>query len=276
MKILITGATGFVGRNLYADLKKSNELYVLTRESSDATELAPEHEYVFNGDILHLENYMRSEKIDGIVHLATKYVAEHTSEQIKDLILSNVYLGTAVLEAASKAGVKWFLNVGTIWQNYNSPDYSDKYNPVNLYAATKQAFMTIAKFYIETYGIRFATLKLCDTYGPNDSRKKIIDIFSKIAESGERLDMSPGEQLIDIVHVNTVVKELKKLIHLLSDISKEYNSEYVVTSGRLVSLQKLAEEYEKKHNVHLNIHWGGRPYRKREVMKPYIGNILTD
>lgn len=274
MKILITGATGFVGRNLYAGLLKEHELYVLTRESSDSTVLTPEHEYVFTGDIQHLENYLRSERIDGIIHLATKYVADHSNDQIKDMILSNIYLGTAVLDAASKAGVKWFLNVGTIWQNYNSPDYSDEYNPVNLYAATKQAFMTIAKFYTETTGIRFCTLKLCDTYGPNDSRKKIIDLFSRIAASGETLAMSPGEQLIDIVHIDNVVKEFVKLIEILSDPTKEYREEYVVTSGRQISLRTLANEYEINNGVSLNIEWGGRPYRKREVMKPYIGYSL--
>lgn len=271
MKILITGATGFVGKNLYAHLIKSHELYVLSRESSDTTILYPEHEYVFTGDIQHLENYLRAEKIDGIIHLATKYVAEHTNDQIKDLILSNIYFGTAVLDAASRAGVKWFINVGTIWQNYNSPDYSDEYNPVNLYAATKQAFMTIARYYTETSGIRFCTLKLCDTYGPNDSRKKIMDLFSSVAISGETLSMSPGEQMIDIVHIDKVCEEFVKLIEVVSDPTKECREEYVVSSGRHISLRNLAKEYELQNGVKLNIEWGGRPYRSREVMKPYIG-----
>lgn len=272
MKILLTGATGFVGRNLYRELVKNHELYVLTRESSNASIIAPEHEYVFTGDTEHLKNYLESERIEGIIHLATKYVAEHKSSQIRDMILSNIYLGTAILDAASRAGVKWFLNIGTIWQNYNVPDYSDEYNPVNLYAATKQAFMTIAKFYTETTPIRFCTLKLCDTYGENDTRRKIMDLFHEIATTGQFLDMSTGEQLIDIVHVSKVIKEIEKLISKLATPQISLLPQYVVTSGRQISLRQLSEEYETKNNVKLNINWGARPYRKREVMKPYIGN----
>lgn len=215
MKILITGATGFVGRNLFSKMTQEHELFLLTRESSNASILAPEHEYVFTGDIDHLKEYLESEKIDGVIHLATKYVAEHESSQILDLIMSNIYLGTAVLDAASRAGVKWFLNIGTIWQNYNSPNYTDEYNPVNLYAASKQAFMTMAKFYTETSPIRFCTLKLCDTYGEGDTRRKIMDLFAENAKSGNPLDMSKGEQLIDIVHISKVFESIEQLIKRL-------------------------------------------------------------
>ncbi len=276
MRILITGATGFVGKHLYSRLKKEHELFVLTRDTSDSTVISPEHEVVFTGDIDFIAEYMLKNKIEGVIHLATKYVSEHKCHDIKDMILSNIYLGTAILEASSKAGVKWFINVGTIWQNYNVPDYSDEYCPVNLYAATKQAFMTIAKYYTETFGIRFCTLKLCDTFGPNDTRRKIIDLFGEISRNGTKLDMSPGEQLIDIVHIDTVCSEFEKLIGLMSTPDEELRDEYVVTSGMHKSLRQLASEYETENNVKLNINWGGKPYRQREVMRPYIGNIIPN
>lgn len=115
MKILITGATGFVGRNLCERLAPLHEIHILTRRGSDSSKLPHAHEYVFAGDTDDLARYMRAENIDGVVHLAAMYVAEHRGEQIKDLILSNIYFGTAVLDAAARAEVKWFLNTGTIW-----------------------------------------------------------------------------------------------------------------------------------------------------------------
>lgn len=270
MRIMLTGATGFVGRHLYLSLIDSHELHILTRPSSDVSELSFARRYVYD-DIDSLADYMANERIDGVIHLAAFYVAEHRSEQISELFNSNIYFSTAVLEAAVKAGVKWFINTGTIWQNYNVPDYSDEYNPVNLYAATKQAFITLAKYYTETSPIRFVTLKLCDTYGPGDTRRKIVNLFDEIAKSGETLKMSPGEQLIDIVHIDKVVEEFEKLLSLISDPSAQLCPEYVVTSGRRITLRQLAEEYERKHDVKLNIEWGARPYRRREVMKPYLG-----
>lgn len=271
MRILVTGATGFVGQHLLPYLQRQgHEVYALIRPSTDGSKVYTNHLYVFEGDIEHLSSYLSENRIDGIIHLASLYIAEHKSEDIKNIVLSNVYLGTAVLEAAVKANTKWFLNTGTIWQNYKVPPFSDKYCPVNLYAASKQAFIDMAKYYTETSNIRFCTLKLCDTYGPNDTRRKIFALFEQIAKTGECLRMSPGDQKLDIVHVDKVVQNFEALAEKL-DKGKQLRKEYVVTSGQQRSLKEIARQYEIDHHVKLNIEWGGRPYRKREVMVPYKG-----
>lgn len=273
MKILITGTTGFVGKNLIARMKDEHELHLLVRPGSTISEIGVERIYTFADDIQELSNYLKDNEIDGIIHLASLYIAEHKSEQVKDIVLSNIYLGTALLEACKLAGTKWFLNTGTIWQNYNAPDYSDLYNPVNLYAASKQAFITMAKFYSETTSLRFCTLKLCDTYGENDTRRKIFTLFSQIAKSGETLHMSPGEQKLDILHISDVVDGFAHLATLLND-GKNSRNEYVLSCGEQRSLKEWAHLYEARNKVTLNINWGGREYRQREVMKPYVGNVL--
>lgn len=274
MRILVTGATGFVGQHLLPYLEKQgHEVYALVRPSTDGSKVYTNHLYVFEDDIEHLASYLLENHVDGIIHLASLYIAEHKPEDIKNIVTSNVYLGTAVIEAAVKAGVKWFLNAGTIWQNYNVEPYSDIYCPVNLYAASKQAFMDMAKYYTEVSDIKFCTLKLCDTYGANDTRRKIFALFEQIAKSGECLKMSPGEQKLDIVHIDKVVRDFEALAEKL-DNGEQLREEYVVSSGRQKSLKEIAKQYEIDHQVTLNIEWGGRPYRKREVMVPYIGHQL--
>lgn len=148
MRVLVTGATGFVGQHLLPYLQgQRHEVYALVRPSTDGSRVFANHLYVFEDDVMSLVAYLKENHIDGIIHLASLYIAEHKPEQIKSIVHSNVYLGTAIIEAAVKAGVKWFLNTGTIWQNYNVEPYSDKYCPVNLYAASKQAFIDMAKYY---------------------------------------------------------------------------------------------------------------------------------
>lgn len=274
MRILVTGATGFVGQHLLPYLEKQgHEVYALVRPSTDGSKVYTNHLYVFENDIEHLASYLLENHVDGIIHLASLCIAEHKPEDIKNIVTSNVYLGTAVMEAAVKAGVKWFLNTGTIWQNYNVEPYSDTYCPVNLYAASKQAFMDMAKYYTEVSDIKFCTLKLCDTYGANDTRRKIFALFEQIAKTGECLKMSPGEQKLDIVHIDNVVLDFEALAEKL-DNGEQLREEYVVSSGRQRSLKEIAKQYEIDHQVILNIEWGGRPYRKREVMVPYIGYQL--
>ena len=275
MNILLTGSTGFIGKHLCEELKKMHSVFFLVRPHSFHDKLGANNEFFVFGDnnILELHKYIQDNNIEGIIHLASLYIQRHNAEDIPNLIQSNLYLGTAVLEAAVNTSVKWFINTGTIWQNYNSPDGEDKYCPVNLYAATKQAFMDVAKFYSETTNIRICTLKLCDTYGPNDTRRKIYSLLEEYAKSGEVLRMSPGEQKLDILHVDDVVSGFIKLMNLLNS-KVDLLSEYVLTSGRQVSLRELVLEYESENAVKLNIEWSALPYREREVMRPYKGNVL--
>lgn len=274
MNILVTGATGFVGKNLIPVLAEEYGVHILVRPGSSYESLGVGNVFVFNDNIPELVDYMKKNKIEGVVHLASLYIAQHQEGDIKNLILSNVYLGTAILETCKYAGAKWFLNTGTIWQNYEMPDYSDDYNPVNLYAATKQSFMTIAKFYIETTGLRFCTLKLCDTYGENDTRRKIMALFADAARNGTHIDMSAGNQKLDIVHIKDVVSAFMILVKQLHN-NENLKSEYVVSSGKQISLKNLSALFEQVNNVKLDITWGGRPYREREVMKPYIGTLVN-
>jgi nucleoside-diphosphate-sugar epimerase len=274
MNILITGATGFVGTNLIREMNPLHTIHALVRPSTDLSKVNTDRVFVFKDNIDALATYIKTNGIEGIIHLASLYIAEHKPDQIKDLVLSNVYLGTAVLEASVKANVKWFINTGTIWQNFNVPPLSMEYCPVNLYAASKQAFVDMAKYYTETSDLKFCTLKLCDTYGPGDPRKKLYALLERIAQTGETLQMSPGEQKLDMIPISQVVSGFCLLAKKMS-AGEHTEKEYVLTSGKQLTLKEIAAIYEKEHNVQLHIEWGGRPYRSREVMNPYIGNPLN-
>lgn len=278
MKLIITGANGFIGKHLCMRLKAEGWSFACVVRPGAVRSFFVDNDIPtiqMDGKSSSLSEMFRKENTTGIVHLASHFVAEHQEKDLSPLVLSNVLLGTQVLDASVKAGVKWFLNTGTFWQHYNGAAY----DPVNLYAATKQAFEDIGRFYANAHGLRFCTLKLCDTYGPNDTRNKIFNLWEKIAKSGETLDMSPGDQLIDIVHVDKVVQSYMRLIARLSSesLNGENCESYYVSSNKKVSLKELALEYERTNRVKLNINWGGRAYRQREVMTPAcIGRQIDD
>ena len=271
MNILVTGATGFIGTNLTRELRKSNNIYILARSEGEPESLGLPG-YIMSDDIEALAEYIREKEIEGIIHLASLYLVAHKPDQVRDIISSNVYFGTAVLEAISLSGcVKWFLNTGSIWQNYNVKGM--EYNPVNLYAASKQAFIDMAKYYTDVFGIRFCTLKLSDTYGPNDTRRKIFNLFREYSESGEILKMSPGEQLIDVLYIDDIITGFIHLVNMMVS-DKEVMDQYVLTSGKQIPLKTVAKTFEEVSGRTLNIIWGGLPYRKREVMIPWKGPKL--
>ena len=157
------------------------------------------------------------------------------------------------------------INTGTFWQHFQNDDY----NPVCLYAATKQAYEMILKYYLETTALKVITLKLYDTYGPNDPRKKLFALLETAAKEQQLLKMSPGEQLIDIVYIDDVVQAFILAAQRLQKQNKTNHEIYAVSSGNPISLKKLVAIYENVSGNKLDIQWGGRPYREREVMKPW-------
>ncbi len=275
MNILVTGSTGFIGKHLVPSLiHKGFNVYVSQRKNSASNivgEIKGSH--IFGESIQSDIEFLQQNKIEGIIHLATDYKANHQASEVAGLIDNNIKFGAMLLEASVQAGVKWFLNTGTFWQHYiaDSMDYC----PANLYAATKQAFEDIAKYYIETNSIFFITLKLCDTFGKNDTRNKIFNLWQKIAASGEVLQMSGGEQKIDILYIDDVISAFGQLIELLQTNSaglKNGNS-FAAKAQARYTLKELAHIFKQVTGSTLHIEWGKRPYREREVMIPWEKGI---
>ena len=275
-KICITGGTGFIGINLIKSLLDIEGLSILAIARSKKAckrfiELNVGY-YLDDGDTEHLISFFQEHKFDTVIHLASLYLKHHQSHQTVDLISSNVLFGTRLLEASVNSSVKSFINTGSFWQHYESKNYS----PVNLYAATKQAFEAVAQYYVESSDILFTTLYLNDTYGPGDTRKKILNIWNsmKITDS---LVMSPGEQKVNLLHIRDVVSGYLKLIDFVQyeDFSKEIASSYILKSKEDISLIQLARLYEKLAKKKLNIQWGGTQYKSREVMTVWDGGTIV-
>jgi CDP-paratose synthetase len=270
MKILVTGATGFIGKNLIEALvRQKYEVYVIARTNSDISFLNTNIKvFQYDENIHSLLKFLQKETFDGVIHLASLFLATHTEDDISNLVSSNIKFGIELLEASKKTHVKWFINTGTFWQNYLSEDY----NPVNLYAATKEAFEVMVKYYTETSDLIFTTIKLNDTFGPNDTRNKVFNLWSKIAKSGETLEMSAGEQIIDISYIDDVVNAYMILIEHLSSNQKENfkNKTFAVKSDERINLKDLSKIFEDATNTKLNIKWGVKEYREREVMLPWV------
>lgn len=267
MKILLTGATGFIGKHLYKRLiKESYEVIVYARSTSDTSFVDKKKVLLSDQNNEALRNQFSSHDFDGIIHLAALYINQHKPDDIENLIQSNVLLGTQVLEMAKANNVSWFINSSTFFQHFDN----EEYNPVNLYAATKQAFEAIAKYYYETTNLNFVTLKLNDTYGPYDSRKKIFNLLLEYADTNKELKMSPGEQIMEMVYIDDVIDGFLRIIEIVShDEEQAYcGRSFSLPSEERMSLKKFVSLFEKITGKSLIINWGALNYRPREVMKP--------
>jgi nucleoside-diphosphate-sugar epimerase len=266
MKILITGATGYIGRNLASVLANdnNNHIFALIRETTDKNRLPKNTIPVTYKDINALINTFKQHDIEGIVHLAGYFTANHNPDDIDKLITANVTLGTNIIESGSRTKVKWFINTSSFWQYYMNMSY----NPVALYAATKKAFEDILRYYAETSSIRIVNLELFDTYGPSDHRLKLFRHLMNAMESGHKLSMSPGEQLINLVYIDDVVSAYLLTIEALHKGHPQLAGNYSISSKNLFSLKEVVNIFSEECGNTIYINWGGIPYRPREVMNP--------
>ncbi|HEO66185.1 MAG TPA: NAD(P)-dependent oxidoreductase [Spirochaetes bacterium] len=267
---LVTGATGFIGSNLVRGLlNKGWKVDVLVRPSSSLDMLADVQNslsiHAFNGKTEQMLEILSKVFPDVVFHVASMVVGEHKPAQVEELISSNITFGNQLLEAMSISGVSKFVNIGTYWEHYENKQYS----PVNLYAATKYAFQNILQYYVEAKDISANTLKLFDTYGPNDPRPKILNLLLNAVRTGEKLVMSPGKQKLDLVYIDDVVNAFLTAAERLLAGNVRGHEIYGVGTGEFVSLRNLVQVVEKIAGNSIHVEWGAKPYRPRDVMFPW-------
>ena len=260
--VLVTGGTGYIGsfvvdhliaegfrvvaigRNLPAGRPESESFSFLRAQSTES-----------------LIELLLPFSPEGLIQLAAFYTNDHRPADVREMLDANVVFLSSVTEAAVETGAKWLVNIGSHAQLYGSAN-----SPANLYAASKSAFQEILRFYADARGLRVASLLLGDVYGPDDSRRKILNIWRDASESATVVGMSPGQQIVQPIHVLDVVSAITHTFSLLSQAKIESPSTYLVRGDRALTLFELAHIFSSETGRRLSISWGERPYHPREMM----------
>lgn len=276
MKILITGATGFVGKNL--TVKCMNESFnctIITRDTKKSNDLfgnSVTHIF-FDENIISYKSEIKKFNPKVIVHLASYLTASDNYENMIKLIEANIKFTCFILDSLKNSNVKYFINTGSFSEYFHG---DDKLDPTYLYSATKTASRILIDYYSKVIGFKYFTIIPYTIYGPGDSSKKIIDIIYDSLESPIPIDLTKGKQVLDFIHVDDVADFY---IMILKNIQKIQNySVFHLGSGKGTSIINLAKLIEKISGKTTNINWGGKEYRKRDIMYAIapISNLNRD
>lgn len=261
-RILVTGATGFIGGHLVRRLvARGDEVCALVRRPVRVVGAR----VLVAASPAEIGTCIAEAAPTTVFHLATHYVLDHRPDQVAELVAANITYGALLLEGLRQAGVRRLVQMGTAWQRYHTVE--DAYRPVNLYAATKQAFEDLLTWYVDAGHLDAVTLRVADTYGPGDTRRKIVALLIEAARNGNSLELSPGEQRLDLLAVEDVVAALLRAEELVGAGHQAFR----IGADRTLTLRELADVIGALVGRPVPARWGARPYRPREVMRPWDG-----
>lgn len=275
VEAVVSGATGFVGSHLATRLtQEGHKVHALVRPSSDVKKLQklspPPQLHVLEGNTPHLATLFKEIQPEVVFHLAAHGGPVHNLEEVDVIVEANLAFGTRLLEASAHCDDCCFINTGSFSEYYEDTEPT----PMSLYAATKTAFRDLLHYYVRTGRLRGVTLILFDTYGRGDERGKLLQKLKQAAETGEPLPVSPGEQLLDLVHIDDVTTAYLQAANLLINGEVPPAETYAVATGKRHNLREIVALYERILGKPIPVEWGGRPYREWQIMCPWTGPQL--
>lgn len=272
MKIALTGITGFVGMSLMPQLKQtssSNAFLTLNIDVAEAEQKYPKSEYP---NFTHIHTTELDKLIafnpDVVLHLATITTAANNTEIIHPMIAANIEFGVLLLDALQKCDhFKLFVNTGSFAEfRFGAPEYDSAY----LYTATKTAFRSFLAYYASLgKGFKYISAIPYSVYGGKMTVKRLMDYMRESMDSSIPIDMTPGEQVLDFIHVDDVAGFFTYVVEHVEEVLAlpQNGQNFYLGTGRGISIRQLATLMENKYGKPCNIRWGGREYRERDIMK---------
>jgi UDP-glucuronate 4-epimerase len=258
MKIIVTGAAGFIGSHLIERLL--NDGHTVTgidnfddfydpniKRSNIAASLENKNFNLKEADIRNADicDQIIADDIDVIVHLAAKAGVRPSIEQ--PVLYADVNInGTLVLlEATRKHNIKKFIfaSSSSVYGNNKKVPFSEDDpvdHPISPYAATKKACELICHTYHHLYNIDITSLRYFTVYGPRQRPDLAIHKFAALIEQNKPIPIyGDGSMMRDFTYIDDIINGTVAAI----DKCKGYHL-YNLGESRTISVNDLVTELE--------------------------------
>jgi len=271
MKVLVTGATGFVGANVAMRLlREGHEVHAPVRAESNKWRIAEvENELNLHEvdlrDFLAVKKMVEEIKPEIIMHLAT-YGAYPTRQTEFEKIFETNYFGTAnLVRACDSVEYECFINTSSS-SEYGLTDKKmaegDLPKPVNYYGATKTAATVFCQTHARISGKPIITTRLFSVYGPWEEPSRLVPLALKSCIKGEKLALGDGKTKRDFIYTVDVENAYLELM-TRADLTGEILN---IGTGTQYAVREMVEMIAKKSGADSALlEWGKLPTRNLEA-----------
>lgn len=268
MKVLVTGATGFIGNYVIQELLNHGVKVIATssnintaKEKSWFSKVNYIEHNIYNTNTENL--FLKFNSPDIAIHLAWGNLNNFKSQDHVDIELPAHYL---FLENLIKNGLNNLTCIGTCLEyglQEGCLNEEMDSNPIIAYPTAKNILRQKLEELSKSYPISLKWVRLFYMFGQGQSSKSILQLLDKAIQNNEpEFNMSFGEQIRDYLPVTTVSKNIVKF-------ALQQKTEGIINccSGKQITIKELVENYLKEKNKTIKLNLGFYPYTDYEPMK---------
>jgi len=270
VRVLLTGATGFIGsallRRLLADGR--HEVAALLRPGTDPwriTDLLDRTRRITGAldDLEAARPQVAAFAPEAVLHLAWFGVGNALRNDTRQV--ANIAATVALVELARDLGARHWIGLGS--QAEYGPcggpiTEETPTRPTTLYGITKLSAGLLARHLCAEAGMRFAWLRVFSTYGPADDPAWMIPYLILRLLRGERPALTAGEQLWDYLHVDDAAAAIARVLEAPGAAGL-----FNLGSGTADTIRAIVERVRDRIDPGLPLGFGEVPYRPDQVMR---------
>jgi UDP-glucose 4-epimerase len=260
-KVLITGASGFVGNNLARFLlSRGDEVHLLLRKSHAQWRLKDilQDVNIHNADLVDPDSVaaaVNSSRAEWIFHLAA-HGAYSSQIDTARIVQTNIMGTINLVQACLKTGFEAFVNTGSS-SEYGFKDHAPAENewidPNSHYAVAKASATLFCRYTARNLGVRIPTLRLYSVYGPYEEPTRLVPTLI-VNGLEKRLPPLVNPKIArDFVYADDVTRAYLLAATLESD---DPGAVYNIGSGTQTSIAELVETTRQALGITMQPEWG--------------------
>lgn len=269
-RVIITGATGFVGANLvHRLLRDGHDVHLFVRENYNPWRIESIrsemhlHE-VDLGNIETLTMAVRRIQPDWIFHLAA-YGSYSSQTDLHKMVQTNVVGTVNLVEACLKVGFEAFINTGSS-SEYGFKDYapSEKewLEPNSHYAVTKASATLFCRYTAQFQNVHLVTLRLYSVYGPYEEPTRLIPMLILHGLKGELPPLVNPNVVHDFIYIDDVIEAY---VLTASVLEQEPGAIYNVGTGVQTAMGEVVKTARQVLEIDVEPNWGSMPNRHWDI-----------